>query len=90
MTRSNVSQALTEADACQALAVAVIHQALLDATGQAGHPTLRVAADVETARAFLTRNDEWGASREMWCAMAGLDPGYLDRKIAALQAEGKL
>jgi hypothetical protein len=91
MNHSYVSQAPSEVDACQALALAVLHQAFLDATaGPSEWNSTRSRQDVESARCFLLHDGEWAVSRRYWCDHAGLAPEWLERRIATLRAEGKL
>jgi hypothetical protein len=91
MTQSHAHQVRTDADACQALAVAVLHQALADATAPSTEwNSTRSRHDVETARAFLLHGGEWAVSRRYWCDHAGLAPEWLERRIAALREEGRL
>ena len=65
-------------------AVAVIVQAIADATG--GNDSKLYPTDVHEAWRFLTDEEgDWHQSRAFWCEMAGSDPDYIRRKALAMQ-----
>ncbi|MCK8788167.1 hypothetical protein M0638_27850 [Roseomonas sp. NAR14] len=76
----------------RALALAVIRQAIADATAtklydprrSGGNARAVTAEEREEARLFLTGGGQWAVARRLWCDAAGVTPGWLERCAARM------
>ena len=74
----------------RALALAVIRQAIADATAtklydprrSGGNARAVTAEERQEARLFLSGGGHWAVARRLWCDTAGITPEWLERHTA--------